>query len=150
MTNLKNYLLFTVLGCHTCLLAQSIQGKASDTIELLLDSASICCPIADNSKIGMTIANSTDTAFTYGPDYYIEYYHQGKWKEPKLKPKADTSYAWEAVLLNIRPHTRKESWMGFFTRKHVYQPGKYRVRKEVTNAQTRQKRMLYAEFEITK
>jgi hypothetical protein len=118
---------------------------------LLIDSTTIKYPITEDFKVGLSLVNNSDSVFTFGPAYSIEWLNNGKWRQPKPRSgAASTHYGFETPLLSIGPHSKKGAWMFFFTRIHFYQPGKYRVKKQVRNWETKQEKTLYAEFEIKK
>ena len=124
------------------------QNDCIHELKIEIKPSQVFLPIEDNDLGTLSIINPTDTFYTYGPDYYIDYFNNGKWQAPLLKKGFTYDDAWEAILLGIPPHSKKEVNIGYHSFKYIYKPGKYRIEKVFTNTITKKQKVVYAEFNI--
>lgn len=117
-------------------------------VEIFLDKIVFQFPIKNKIPYTITIINKTDTLFVFGPEYIIQRYEQGKWIPPKRKSAVKDEMAWEAVRMQLEPHSSLQIPFHFFLSLFDYFPGKYRILKSITNSVSKRKYDLTVEFEI--
>lgn len=105
------------------------------------------------SKDGVTVVlkNNTDDEYVYGPDYYVEKYDDGSWKQASTLISEPLS--WNAIAYSLKANDSVELTLNFKLSYGELSEGKYRVIKRVSKEEDRpitedKVIKLSAEFEI--
>lgn len=112
-----------------------------DTLErpitIILKSGSLT-----NEKATFIITNNTDISYTYGPEYFLEKYENGKFTEIKL----ENPLTWNSIITTLEPGEKCEINIDFTIGYGKLSNGKYRLVKKANSEDN----TLYinAEFEI--
>lgn len=105
------------------------------------------------SKDGVTVVlkNNTDDEYVYGPDYYLEKYDDGSWKQASTL--TGDPLSWNAIAYSLKANDSVELTLNFKLSYGELSDGKYRVIKRVSKEEDRpitedKVIKLLAEFEI--
>lgn len=99
--------------------------------------------IAKDSTITVVIHNNTDTQITTGLRYKIEFLNNGKWERCEFSEAIVTNL----ILAIIDAQTQKDFIIYLYPQYHRYEPGKYRIVKNV--AYKDEEIEVFAYFEIS-
>lgn len=101
------------------------------------------------TKATFIIKNTTDEEYSYGPQYIIEKFENGTWKE--LDTLTGEPLTWNSIIDTIKPREEKELYIDWSLgygklKKGTYRLGKHDFRKSVSPESRTY--TVYAEFDI--
>lgn len=128
---------------------RQVAEKEEETVEVTikLEEDTFYLPIKKEAFVRAKIVNPTDTSYSYGRDFMIEFFKNGRWGKPTQDPAGkDKIMAFYADLKHVRPKSSEQSSFFFMCDWYIYVPGHYRFVKTLENEKTCKKKEVYAEF----
>lgn len=88
-----------------------------------------------NTGVTIILKNNTDDEYVYGPDYYVEKYDDGKWKEPSTI--TGDPLAWNDIAYTLKPNDSIELNIDFKLSYGELPVGAYRLIKRFSKEKDR-------------
>ena len=88
-----------------------------------------------NTGLTIILKNNTDDEYVYGPDYYVEKYDDGKWKEPSTI--TGDPLAWNDIAYTLKPNDSVELNIDFKLSYGELPVGEYRLIKRFSKEKDR-------------
>ena len=88
-----------------------------------------------NTGVTIILKNNTDDEYVYGPDYYVEKYDDGSWKQASTL--TGDPLSWNAIAYSLKANDSVELTLNFKLSYGELSEGKYRVIKRVSKEEDR-------------